>query len=266
MIKEIKIDSLDGVMELLCDQSRNTTINRLRSPYFFRGISNEKYPLLTTLYRNCNKESTKLEMPLLNSFIKYAKIEYPSMGNSIWEAMAIGQHHGLPTRLMDWTRSPMIALQFADSESALDELGKHNCVVWRIDANEINDLLPAKYSVYLKHLHTVAFTDKNLYDVVKTIDEYDGDMDGNAFVLLEPSSVDQRIVNQFSFFAIIPDGIVNLELFLDGHTNNTVKYIIDKSIRWDIRDLLDQQNMNERMMYPGLDGITKWLARRYYVR
>lgn len=49
-------------------------------------------------------------------------------------------------------------------------------------------------------------------------------------------------------------------------TENTVKYIIDKSLRWDLRDVLDQLNMNERMIYPGLDGIAKWLARHYYVR
>ena len=43
-------------------------------------------------------------------------------------------------------------------------------------------------------------------------------------------------------------------------------YIIDRKLRWDLRDILDQLNMNERMIYPGMDGIAKWLARHYYVK
>ena len=85
-------------------------------------------------------------------------------------------------------------------------------------------------------------------------------------VTVEPPSIDQRIVNQYSFFTVLPKGITKLEEYLDAHTNNTVKYVIDRSLRWDLRDILDQLNMNERMIYPGIDGIAKWLARHYYVK
>ena len=34
----------------------------------------------------------------------------------------------------------------------------------------------------------------------------------------------------------------------------------------DIRDLLNQMNMNERIIYPGIDGIAKWLSRHYSVK
>lgn len=47
---------------------------------------------------------------------------------------------------------------------------------------------------------------------------------------------------------------------------HTVKYIIDKSLRWKIRDMLDRMNINERMIYPGLDGLSAWLKRHYYVK
>ena len=64
----------------------------------------------------------------------------------------------------------------------------------------------------------------------------------------------------------MPLGINNLEDFLDKNTNNTVKYVIDGSLRWDIRDLLDQWNINERTVFPGLDGLSSWLKRYYYVK
>jgi hypothetical protein len=78
--------------------------------------------------------------------------------------------------------------------------------------------------------------------------------------------VDQRIVNQYSFFSAVPSGITDLEAFLDAHTEHTVKYVIDKKLRWELRDILDQFNINERMIHPGTDGIAKWLARHYYVK
>ena len=58
----------------------------------------------------------------------------------------------------------------------------------------------------------------------------------------------------------------DLITFLDEHTNNTVKFIIKKEIRWQVRDLLDQLNISERIIYPGLDGLSQWLARHYYVK
>lgn len=56
-----------------------------------------------------------------------------------------------------------------------------------------------------------------------------------------------------------------MESYLNENTEHTVKYIIDKNLRWNLRDTLDQRNMNERMICPGKDGIAKWLARHYYV-
>lgn len=45
-----------------------------------------------------------------------------------------------------------------------------------------------------------------------------------------------------------------------------IRYVIDKNLRWQIRDMLDQSNINERIVYPGLDGIATWLKRYYFVR
>lgn len=58
----------------------------------------------------------------------------------------------------------------------------------------------------------------------------------------------------------------DIKLFLETYTANTKKYVIDKSIKWRVRDMLDQMNINERIAYPGLDGLTRWLKRHYYVK
>ena len=266
MITVKHIDTIDGIKDLIFEQTYNATIDRTRSSYFYRGMRNAAYDLTTSLSRNCKGASAKLEQPLLDNFINYVRIEDPSINESIWKAMVIGQHYGLPTRLLDWTHSTLVALHFANSEDNLDKLGKRDCIVWRIDLRDLNRSLPPKYREYLENKDTFVFSLDDLARLAPDLDRYDADMGDRAMVCFEPPSVDQRIVNQYSFFSAIPSGITDLEAFLDAHTENTVKYIIDKRLRWELRDILDQLNINERMIHPGTDGIAKWLARHYYVK
>jgi len=114
--------------------------------------------------------------------------------------------------------------------------------------------------------NTYVFSLKYLTELTNSIKEYDEDMGDRSLVTIEPPSIDQRIVNQYSFFMLLPKGIKNLEQYLDENTDLTVKYVIDRKLRWDLRDILDQLNMSERNIYPGLDGISRWLARHYYVK
>ena len=265
MIKTINITNIEGLKDLVFEQKRNEENGRLRSSYFYRGVPDKDFKLVTSLERNCKEKAAVLELPLLENFSKYASIEDPTVNESIWRAMIMGQHHGLPTRLLDWTHSILVALHFAN-DAAFDSLDQKDCAVWRIDARELNEKLPAEYQEALNAKRTFIFSVDNLTQVAQTIEKYDEDMGRKALVTVEPPSIDQRIVNQYSFFSILPKGIYSMDEYLDEYTENTVKYIIDKELRWDLRDMLDQFNINERMIYPGIDGIAKWLARHYYVR
>ncbi|MBQ3935144.1 MAG: FRG domain-containing protein [Clostridia bacterium] len=264
MITEVSLRDIKDVMELISDQSHNESIGRMRSPYLYRGLPNASFRLTTSLRLNCKEKSAELEPFILSSFTKYASIEDPTLNDSVWKQMIIGQHHGLPTRLLDWTRSPLIALHFANTVSAWDKLNKRDCTVWRIDMNEINRLLPDAYRKKLG-LSSV-FTVSSLASVVNSLEKYDEDMKDLSFVNLEPSSVDQRIINQYSFFSVIPNGISDIEDFLDRNTSSTVRFRLPGKVRWDVRDLLDQLNISERILYPGLDGLSKTLARHYFVK
>ena len=154
-------------------------------------------------------------------------------------------------------------------------MGDHDCAMWRIDIEELNQKLPDRYQKILKnenaHLLTVDMMDKLIPENTDVLQTYDGEMKASALALIEPLSIDQRIVSQYSYFSVIPsqmehgDDALGIEEFLKT-TDNTIKYVIDKSLKWRIRDMLDQMNMNERTVFPGMDGVTKWLARHYYVR
>ena len=266
MITVHHIYTIDGIKDLIFEQTYNPAIDRTRSSYFYRGMPDASYNLVTSLARNCKGSYAELEYPLLENFINYVRIEDPSINESIWKAMVIGQHYGLPTRLLDWTHSTLVALHFANTEDNLDKLSQRDCVVWRIDMHDINRNLPQKYRDYLEQKNSFVFSLDDLARIADNLKQYDTDMGNHALVCFEPPSVDQRIVNQYSIFSAIPSGITDLEAFLDAHTENTVKYVIDKRVRWELRDILDQFNINERMIHPGTAGIAKWLARHYYVK
>lgn len=266
MIKTIVLESIDDVMKLISDQRHDDAINRMRSPYLYRGAADSKYILTTSLRRTCKQLYKELEPSVLRNFTKYACIDDPTLSSSVWKQMIVGQHHGLPTRLLDWTRSPMIALHFATTENNLDKLDKRDSVVWRIDTADVNKNLPDAYKEALAAEKASVFSVGMLNKVASSLEQYDADMGDRALVNIEPPSVDQRIINQYSFFSIIPSGMTDIEGFLDAYTDQTVRYVIKKELRWDVRDLLDQYNINERMIYPGLDGLSKAIARHYFVK
>ena len=266
MIKVVEIKRLDELMPLMTEQNFRPDIGRHRSMYIYRGISNAGYKMETSLYRNCKHLQANLEPAILNNFTKYAVIEDPSVEGSVWTQMVLGQHFGLPTRLLDWTHSALIGLHFATSEDKMDLMADHDCAVWRIDMPEVHSLLPDNYKKVLSESTTDIFSVKTLSRVTESLKQYDEDMKDCAMVIVEPPSIEQRIVNQYSFFSIVPMGINDVEGFLDRYTSNTVKYVISGKLRWRIRDMLDQLNVSERIMYPGLDGLSKWIARHYFVK
>ncbi len=266
MIKEIRIERVEDLIPLLSDQPYRPDLDRNRSLYVYRGMANASFSMITSLRRNCKELQRTLEPAILKNFAKYAVMEDPTIAQSVWRQMFLGQHHGLPTRLLDWTRSPLVALHFAVTETNLKKLDARDCAVWRMTMTDMNRELPEKYRRALEETKSTTFSVELLTRVAHSIAEYDEDMGTSTLVNLEPPSISQRIINQYSFFSVIPAGITDIEAFLDAHTRETVKYVISKDIRWDIRDLLDQMNVNERIIYPGLDGLTKWITRHYYVR
>ncbi len=263
-IKTVYITKIEDVLPLITEQEYRPDLGRNRSLYLYRGMSDISFKLGTSLQRNCKDAKKTLEPCILNNFTKYGALEDPLIEKSVWRQMILGQHHGLPTRLLDWSQSPLIALHFATTEKDLDKMEDHDCMIWRIDIKELHSLLPGRYKKILSDNQTSVFTVNMLKEVADSLERYDEDMQDKSMVVIEPPSIDPRIVNQYSFFAIIPDAITDIEGYFESNTTNTVKYVISKDLRWRIRDMLDQQNISERILLTGLDGLSKWLGRHYY--
>ena len=113
---------------------------------------------------------------------------------------------------------------------------------------------------------TTGFCVDMLKEACESLDQYDEDMKNECMLVIEPPSLDRRIISQYSFFTIVPQEMHDIIAFLDEKTDETVRFVIAKELRWQIRDFLDHQNITERMVYPGLDGLSRWLGRHYFVR
>ena len=266
MIREVRVTTLEELMPLLSEQEYRADLDRNRSPFVYRGMTNADFRMVTSLRRNCKELQKTLEPAILKNFAKYAVIEDPSVAQSVWHQMILGQHHGLPTRLLDWTQSALVALHFAVSEDDLEHMADHDCMVWRLDIGELHALLPEVYQKVMRQYQAEVFSVDMLAAAARSLAQYDRDLGDRGMVVLEPPSLSARIVNQYSFFSVIPMDMENVEAFLDRYTENTVKYGIERRLRWRVRDMLDQLNMSERIVYPGLDGLARWIARHYYVK
>lgn len=207
-------------------------------------MSNAAFRMQTSLSRCCKEKQATLEPAILNNFAKYAVHEDPTVAHSVWNQMIIGQHYGLPTRLLDWTHSALVALHFAMTEENLAEMSAHDCVVWRIDMKEQIDHLPEKYRMAVGRAQSTLFSVEMLTQITDSLYQYDEDMGDHSMVIIEPPSSNTRIITQYSFFSVVPMGIADLEQYLDKFTNNTVKYVIDRQLRWRVRDMLDQLNIS----------------------
>ena len=266
MIQTVYVQTLEELMPLLSEQEYRPDLDRSRSPFVYRGMTNASFRMVTSLRRNCRSLQRSLEPAILKNFAKYAVIEDPSVAHSVWRQMILGQHHGLPTRLLDWTQSALVALHFAVSEEDLAHMEDHDCMVWRVDIGELHALLPEPYQRVMRENQAEVFSVDMLGSVTQSLAQYDRDLGDRGMVVLEPPSINARIVNQYSFFSVIPMEMENVEDFLNRYTEHTVKYVIDRRLRWRVRDMLDQLNMSERIVYPGLDGLSRWIARHYYVK
>ena len=83
---------------------------------------------------------------------------------------------------------------------------------------------------------------------------------------IEPPSLDTRILNQFALFSLMSDPASSLDQWVRTHPRLCRRVLVPAELKWEVRDKLDQANINERTLLPGLDGLSRWLERYYYPR
>ena len=236
-----------------------------RAPFVFRGMSDSGWPLATSLER-LKSPPEKVEAGLLRAFRKYAPRGTFSH-NSDWEALSVAQHNGLPTRLLDWSVSPLIAAHFATAER--EYFSRHG-VVWCVDVTALRDrVLPVDIAKPIKGASAAVYDVAMLERAYPKIVELDATQaaQGDACVFFEPPSLDARIANQTGILSMMNSAAGRHQEYFERVAAQDAavvhRIVIDKSAKSEIRDKLDQNNIHERMLFPGLPGLCAWLKRYY---
>jgi hypothetical protein len=248
-----------AVLDALYAGSWNAELCRFRSPYAFRGLTRADHVLSSSLVRLAgDADIRRLELALIRNFRKYAHGEAPE-NDSLWHWLALGQHRGLPTRMIDWTYSPFVALHFATQDTtAYDE----DAIVWCVNFVEANKRLPQRLRTALDAEGSDTFTVDMLREL-GSLRDFDALSPRPFVVFVEPPAMDRRILNQFALFSLMSNPSAVLHDWLRDNPELCRSVEIPASLKWEIRDKLDQANINERVLFPDLDGLSRWLARYY---
>ncbi|HEU0052336.1 MAG TPA: FRG domain-containing protein, partial [Longimicrobium sp.] len=131
-ITEIRIETLGELLDRVTPEQFDPRSGRLRVTSVFRGSTDAEYPLLTSLDRlggGAPHAKAHLEEHILRNFIRHSRPFLAHTPANEWELLVTAQHHGLPTRLLDWSYSPLIAAHFA----TLGGRPGRDRVIWRLD-------------------------------------------------------------------------------------------------------------------------------------
>lgn len=256
---DVVVENWEQLCEEVYFDSWKPEFRRYRSDYAFRGLSDADYELKNSFLRNCG-EHPELEYHLLRNFRKYAITQDPELTGTFWRSLVLAQHHGLPTRLLDWTYSPFIAMHFATANTEKFDI---DGVIWKVDFVKVNQLVANPLSQLLTEEKCNAFTVEML-EKIESLSDFDKAMGASQVCFFEPPSLDERIVNQFALFSLMSNPIASLDDWLIDHPDLFRRIIIPSELKWEVRDKLDQANITERVLFPGLDGLARWLKRHYH--
>src|SRR5438132_10009234 len=248
---DVRVASWIELQEAVFTDSWRPRIQRFRSSFVFRGVPRVSHTLDTSLQTGA---FVAHEKHLLTSFRKYA-VESAVHGDWVWNWLSLAKHHGLPTRLLDWSYSPYVAMHFA-TENFRDF--NDDGALWCVDYQKTNELLPPPLREILKSDNANIFTTEMLNRVATTVDAFDA-LGDDFVVFFEPPSLDERIVNQFALFSLPSSAKLSLEELLNGRESMYRRIIIPAELKWKCGTKSIRPNLPGAFSFRASMGLRKGL-------
>jgi hypothetical protein len=233
-VREIVVHSLGEFVDVVTPREPDPQTKRRRDTGVYRGASDASRPLLTSLDRlgGTKPPHTKvdLEEHALRNFIRYSRPHLDAARpHDDWELLITAQHHGVPTRLLDWSYTPLVGAFFA-TRPAPDE-GRDRAV-WRLDWQMVHrrfklpqlELLIQDLDSLLGASHLTPFKLFAARDMAPFA------------CMIEPPSLDERIAAQAATFTLCSTTCQSFDQFLEaqGLSDALAKYVIPRK---DVADL-----------------------------
>jgi hypothetical protein len=217
---------------------------------WYRGQSKAHHSLKTGLFRN-DQEFTLVDIKAFerthyNYFLNLGHLYHNSRD---WELVFTMQHHGVKTRLLDWTESFSVALFFALQN--WDDT-KNDACIWLLDPLKLNKTARDDHRLFTANSTTDSYEDR-LY-------ENQGKCFLDHSLALHPTRNNPRIVAQRGVFTIQGNTLSPLE---EEHSGQLLeqdilrKITITPALRRDAELQLKHSGINYFTLFPDLDGLAK---------
>ena len=195
--------------------------------YLFRGLTSAKHKLIPKVGRPKSHAkgrgyTREAEYLLFMEFKRLASAYIDKVPKSDWEWLVLAQHHGLPTRLLDWTFSPLVAAYFAVENEG--ETG--DAIVYALE-------------------RTIS---------ISPVEDQLGPLEFDGIARFDPPVISRRVIAQNSAFTIHPRP--NKEF----NPPDLGKIVIDKKWCPGLKATLNNLGVNRASLFPDIDGVAANLA------
>lgn len=218
-MKEIKINSTSQLLDKLLSFKNSRS-------WIFRGHKDASWKLLPKAGRpefvSCYSRSLN-EKSIFESWKRYAIHFLEKVPQNDMDWLTLAQHHGLATRLLDWTKTPLNAVFFA------------------VNNNEETDAVVYCYEAIFSEILSEKIEDPFAIEGIK---------------LIFPRGVSARILSQRGLFIISDEPEIPLE---DKIGEKLLKIIIDRKALKDINNTLDFLGVNELSIFQDLNSLSEHL-------
>lgn len=258
--------------------------NRIRSKYYYRGISesNQKYP---TIMRLKNDDYETFEENILNNLIKYGS-SFTGCTRNAFDFIGLAQHYGLPTRLLDWTSNPLVALFFSIYNIKVDEerkpklllLPKHNTLPIYIPLHtptaletELKfDNIILDFKLFIKEVN-----DSNFIKMLQKYSEFEFGMnsgeleevykniqlknDNKNMIIIDVGYSNSRIQAQDGIF-YLPRELESSKIDEEYRKSEVIEINIDPKWRVELLSIIDSLGVSGYKLFNDLSSICKYIV------
>jgi hypothetical protein len=241
MLGEASINSIEEYLQIIKENKQRNIKDGNLEDFLFRGQKDD-LPLIPKIARLKPKGELFLtERLLLQEFKRTNPLLIDAQqAMDDWDYLTIGQHFGLPTRLLDWSNNALTALWFA-IWNVDEEIKEHqDAIIWILMA-EAKD-----FDLNIENIHPFDITEPKIF---------------------RPRIIKQRINNQSGVFCIQPSNEIQEKLPLnkaDSFSKKLLKIKIPPEKFPDIRTDLNTLGVNAFTIFPELEGLCSHLQWRYF--